>query len=1282
LGSLRAAVAGSSGGGVCHLRLISQGQELVPEMDERTLADLGFKDTQLVFANLGSGARGSLTLGGDHRANSGDLPPFPGRAKIPMLLLLEDQHFDQLFQLMSRLSTISNCTEEGSGGQTVLDTKAQILSRRVWEILLLLPTSPKIKQGLEQIDSSSSDFVALLDPESPQRLLYSFYIIDWLGRPARLRRHSGLLGETPQQQAASPSSADGGHQQPQGPAGWVSRFIQAGGLKHLFNVFLSGVLGRGGDTRSWCEWRQDCLGALLRLLVQFGVDQSDVDTLADQLAESSSAAASTSSSRKRIKWMYSRKAAAATSDRLLVPLLAPVIMELLMDTHRVMAKLGEVFLDVASQPKEPASQYKTGLFGRSQVVHFAMSLLVSWVYSGGTEVREALFTQSSINVWLKQLLLEDHDPAVRREVCTGIYRLCLGSVSHGAKNGSRCIAPVLAIMLDFLDAAQLIKPMRREAQNSVSVTALDEPGKEPFGPACRDYFWLVCKLVESLPSDDSDETSGFVETETLGQRLMQGIISRPYYERRLGGNSATPDDALIGMLNLMAAVLKQRPQIKQDSRAEDFVHRLFNFLFALPSPQDKLFPKCKSQQSRTACYDLLVEMVKGCLANYSILHGLLVGQQRSTGRETKWEYWPREEGRSECGYVGLINLGATCYMATCVQQLFMIPATRTCVLQNDGFAAAAATAADVGSSHLFGKHHATLHELRRMFAYLLESERKAYNPLSFCKTYTMDQQPLNTGEQKDMAEFFIDLLSKMEEMTPELKTVVKSTFCGTLSNNVVSLDCGHVSTTTEEFYTVRCQVSEMRSLYQSLEEVCVKDMLEGDNMYTCSQCGTKVRAEKRACFKSLPEILAFNTMRYSFNMVTMLKEKVNTHFSFPFHLDMAPYMEHNLIPKNNPTKQGDPLPATQTSDTSRTTDPVASTSRDEDHFEYELIGVTVHTGNADGGHYYAFIKDRSSTMKERWYSFNDAEVKAFDPGQIAAECFGGEMSSRTYDQVTDKFLDLSIEKTNSAYMLFYERIVRSSTPGPSSESNAAASASPAMVPGGIHHELDTMASPMKSSSLLSVANLSPDLEEWIWQDNRNFIQDNSIFDHTYFNFMWQMVGFLPTTLAAVNKEERGGGSEDITMLSAKLATTFFLETFIHAKEKLNIVQWVEILTKQLDSSVAACKWFLSTMAADSHWPVTIFLRCNIATIRQMFHRLVIHVIQKLRHTDAKLYLLPWSASSEDRDVFPDAAVRATIGQASPVTQFVRMLLRLLESGTAKAHLKHLTGKFQPNYYLK
>ena len=91
----------------------------------------------------------------------------------------------------------------------------------------------------------------------------------------------------------------------------------------------------------------------------------------------------------------------------------------------------------------------------------------------------------------------------------------------------------------------------------------------------------------------------------------------------------------------------------------------------------------------------------------------------------------------------------------------------------------------------------------------------------------------------------------------------------------------------------------MKDIYESLNEITIKDMLEGDNMYTCSKCSKKVRAEKRACFCQLPQILWFNTMRYSFNMITMLKEKVNTHFSFPLKLNMSKYMENNVLSSKN-----------------------------------------------------------------------------------------------------------------------------------------------------------------------------------------------------------------------------------------------------------------------------------------------------------------------------------------------------------------------------------------------
>ena len=82
---------------------------------------------------------------------------------------------------------------------------------------------------------------------------------------------------------------------------------------------------------------------------------------------------------------------------------------------------------------------------------------------------------------------------------------------------------MLAILLDFLDDAQSMQPQRRENCQGQGIQ-LDEPGKEPFGPACRDYFWVLCRLVESLQV--KEETSQFVDIESLAHRLCCGISTR------------------------------------------------------------------------------------------------------------------------------------------------------------------------------------------------------------------------------------------------------------------------------------------------------------------------------------------------------------------------------------------------------------------------------------------------------------------------------------------------------------------------------------------------------------------------------------------------------------------------------------------------------------------------------------------------------------------------------------------------------------------------------------
>ncbi|XP_059086581.1 ubiquitin carboxyl-terminal hydrolase puf-like [Tigriopus californicus] len=1212
------------------LRIITQGQELSTDLDEKSLMEMGFKDMQMVFVSQGAMRGGPIGT----PPKQTDLPPFPGREKMPMNLLLFPIHFEQLFELMQSLSEVR---VKNDSGHLVALPKAQNLSRRVWDILLLLPTNPVMKQSLQTINANTADktMKTYLNPEFPQKLMYSLYIIDWLGRPARLRRRSGVIDPL---ESGSNKSQGTDNDQP-----WINRFVAAGGLKHLFNIFLSGELQKKQESLYWCEWRQECLSSLLRLLVQFGVDVHDYEALADQILEA------TTSPKKRSKRNAARhESGVHHSDRLLVPRLSQTMLDL-MNVECVMPRLISVFLDVSCPKDQNPAHFRASMFGRAPVVHFAMSLLVAWLYSVD-DIEDVFFASNGLPAWLRNLLLEDPDPAVRRELCTGLYRMCMGSTTN-ARTGQSCTAPLLSILLEFLDDALVMTPMRREALQHPLMHI--EDGKEPFGPACRDYFWILCRLVDNLrvtPDHPDTDPSGLIDLDQLAGQLVCGLVTRKVYEKRHG--DASPDDTLIGTLNLLCCVMKHEPAFKTSPEGQEFLIHLYRFLFDLPTPEFKDLPKCKSSIARTSCYDLMFEMCKGSIENYLILHGKLLEQHHSDSHKPyPWEYWPRDDGRAECGYVGLTNLGATCYMASCVQQLYMIPQARASILKTK-----------VEESNNDGKHLSTLQELQRMFAYLRESERKAYNPLSFCKTYQMDHLPLNTGEQKDMAEFFIDLLSKIEDMSPDLKTIIKKLFCGTLTNNVVSLDCNHVSRTAEEFYTVRCQVAEMRNLHQSLEEVTVKDTLEGDNMYTCSGCDKKVRAEKRACFKDLPKIIAFNTMRYTFNMLTMLKEKVNTHFSFPFRLDMSPYMEENLIPND---KQ-DVKKEANSAATPEPKEPLPKKNEDLS-YEYELIGVTVHTGTADGGHYYAFIRDRSAS-KDKWYSFNDAEVKAFDPNQIASECFGGEMNSRTYDQVTDKFMDLSIEKTNSAYMLFYERIDKkrmdSSGAGPSSASGTLTGT----VAKNDSDEGDS--TNPEDGSKVAAFNLSEELETWIWEDNTNFIQDNNIFDHTYFNFMWQMAGYIPTSLGGRHK----GGSEDITLMSAKLATSFFLESFIHAKEKLNIVQWVELLTKQFDSSTEACCWFLDHMSADTNWPITIFLKCQVNTIRQMFHRLCIHVIQKFRAIEKDNYLLPWSC--KDLDSHPTPEIRAKIGSTSPITRFIRMLLGLLDSGAARPHLKYLTEIFR------
>ena len=50
------------------------------------------------------------------------------------------------------------------------------------------------------------------------------------------------------------------------------------------------------------------------------------------------------------------------------------------------------------------------------------------------------------------------------------------------------------------------------------------------------------------------------------------------------------------------------------------------------------------------------------------------------------------------------------------------------------------------------------------------------------------------------------------------------------------------------------------------------------------------------------------------------------------------------------------------------------------------------------------------------------------------------------------------------------------------------------------------------------------------------------------------------------------------------------------------------------------QWFLDHMAQDDWWPQQILIRCPQPVVRQLCHRLLIHVITQLQAAHSPLYL--------------------------------------------------------------
>ena len=242
------------------------------------------------------------------------------------------------------------------------------------------------------------------------------------------------------------------------------------------------------------------------------------------------------------------------------------------------------------------------------------------------------------------------------------------------------------------------------------------------------------------------------------------------------------------------------------------------------------------------------------------------------------------------------------------------------------------------------------------------------------------------------------------------------------------LECGKVKNRIEDFYNLSLTVKDTKSMQESLQK-----LIEGEtiNNYECDNCKKKVDISKRVLISQAPNVLIVHLQRIIFNFETFRNDKINSFFEFPFQLDLKPYSFYEVMSKENRLKKQSKEGEEQDAPEEQQQQPDEDTKMPEEEncFEYKLVGVNVHSGTANAGHYWSLINTRrgvdepqeddpnwGKTENDPWMKFNDSSVTEYGFEKLKGDTFGGDGKSGGDDSWS-----FGGSYGQSAYMLVYEK---------------------------------------------------------------------------------------------------------------------------------------------------------------------------------------------------------------------------------------------------------------------
>jgi len=322
----------------------------------------------------------------------------------------------------------------------------------------------------------------------------------------------------------------------------------------------------------------------------------------------------------------------------------------------------------------------------------------------------------------------------------------------------------------------------------------------------------------------------------------------------------------------------------------------------------------------------------------------------------------------------------------------------------------------------------------------------------------------------------------------------------------------------------------------------------------------------RTCLKDVPDNLILHLKRFEFDYNDMCRKKIYDHFAFPDTLDITPYTADYL---SDPSKPSVPD-------------------------SFDLVGVLVHTGTCENGHYYSYIRQRptsSGSTTPTWIEFNDSEVSQFNPAEIGGRAFGGFADIDDFTRHPKHY---------SAYMLFYQRRVAVEQDQRQWVATSHDQPPKIAVPSFLEAETDAQ--------------------------NASWIREYSLYDPVHSRFVKYLHGTARTIHHGTCSEDHDQETRALQVVLAHLGHIAWRRYTADSS-----VELLGSLHRAMMSCAKCCTVILNWFAVNERALLDLVIKCTHFKVRSQVRTLVVEGLKYLRDEDPTTYGFELSDCETDTD---------------------------------------------------